>query len=572
MAKQPTDPSPSRTKTPTGIEGLDAITKGGIPRGRTTLIEGGPGCGKTVFALQTLVNGARRYNEPGIFVAFEETAEQIVANASTFGWNLPALQRQKLFFLDAQIGPDFLKAGTFDLGGLLAAVGAKAKQIGARRIVFDAIDVTLTMLNDPVLERREMYRLHAWLLDRKMTAVITSKAHGRNEEQPFGFMHFMVDCAFILKHRVVEGVAQRNVRILKYRGSGFEENEIPLVISTAGIEISGTAADRVPAPVSNKRVSSGIPRLDAMLGGGFHRGSAVLITGNPGTAKSTLCGAFTEAACQRGERVLFVNFDVDGSEAVRNMQSVHIHLGAHVETGLLAMVSARSLAASAEIQLIRIRNLAKAHRARAVVIDPVSALSKPGNEQAAHSVTERLVDWAKAAGLILFCSSLSGSNSGEGEATPLQVSTMADTWIHLSYVVKAGERNRALTIIKSRGTQHSNQVRELILSSGGITLADVYTAGGEVLMGTLRWEKEEAERRAQDEVELAAQHEHARLLAEEAQLEARIRSMQAELDVKRIEKGLVARNASTRTDHRQRSLRRVETLRGADELNGSQDQ
>ena len=299
--------------------------------------------------------------------------------------------------------------------------------------------------------------------------------------------------------------------------------------------------------MTNERVSSGVERLDTMLGGGYYRGASVLITGFPGTAKTTLSGAFAEAACRRGERTMFVSFDSDGTEVIRNLASVGIRLDRYVKSGLLRMVSARTITGSAETYLVRIKALAKEHNARCLVIDPVSTLSKSGNELTAHSVAERLIDWSKADGITLVCTSLLDEMTGQTEGgSPLQISTLADTWIHLNYLVQAGERNRGMSIIKSRGTAHSNQVRELILSDAGVTLADIYTAGGEVLMGTLRWEKESAERVANEVAEVAGKLKRVSLDAEEAELEVRVKSLQTELVAKQVEKTLLARTTESR--------------------------
>ena len=284
------------SKTPTGITGLDEITGGGLPRGRTTLVVGGPGSGKTILGLQFLVHGAQHRKEPGIFVAFEETSKRIVANAESFGWKLAELRKRKLFFLDAQPTPDLIQSGNFDLSGMLAALGAQATQMHARRIVFDALDIVLARLPDPAAKRREVYRLHEWLMARGLTGLITAKAGGDEassiSQQQFGFMQFMVDCAVILNHSVVQGVSQRNLRVQKYRGSSFDENESPFLISKTGLEVADAPTlGRVHATVSNERVSSGVERLDTMLGDGYYRGASVLITGFPGTAKTTLSGA-----------------------------------------------------------------------------------------------------------------------------------------------------------------------------------------------------------------------------------------------------------------------------------------
>jgi circadian clock protein KaiC len=556
-------------KAPTGIAGLDQITGGGWPRGYVTLIEGGPGSGKTVLAMQTLVNGARHFNEPGIFVAFEESSHRIIANAAKFGWDLPTLQRKKLFFLDAHPKADLILSGNFDLSGMLAALSAKAEDMGAKRIVFDAVDMVLTLLNDPQIERREVFRLHEWLLAQELTAIITCK---RNDDgliqAPFGFMQFMVDCAVILKHDIVQSVSQRSLRVLKYRGSAFEENESPFLIGQAGVEVADTwLLDRTTGPVSNKRISCGVQRLDTVLGGGYYQGSSVLITGAPGTAKSTLGGAFAEAACARGDRTLIVSYDTSSTQFIRNLTSVNIRLERFVKSGMLRVASARTVVASAEIHLMRIKSLALEQRARCVVIDPASALSKMGNTHTAHSVAERLLDWAKSSGITLLCTSLLDTPLPSNEASPLQISTLADTWIHLSYLVNAGERNRCLSVIKSRGTAHSNQVRELVLSYKGVTLTDAYAAGGEVLMGTLRWEKERAEQIAREEKSSAAKQKETKLAAEEIELQSRLASLQKEIEAKRTERLLLNRIVSASQKENTLNRLRVRELRGADAPN-----
>jgi circadian clock protein KaiC len=557
-------------KAPTGILGFDEITGGGLPRGRTTLLVGGPGSGKTILALQFLVHGARKCKEPGIFVAFEETSKRIVGNAESFGWKLTELAQKKLYFLDAQPTPDLVQSGNFDLSGMLAALGAQADAMGARRIVFDALDIVLALLPDGAARRREVYRLHEWLLARELTGVITAKAGGDDAstiiQQPFGFMQFMVECAVILSHSVVMGVSQRNLRVQKYRGSAFDENESPFLIGASGVEVAAAPMlGHTRLKVSTERVSSGVKRLDTMLGGGYYRGAAVLITGFPGTAKTTLSGAFAEAACRRGERTLFVSFDSDANEVIRDLGSVGIRLARHVKGGRLRMASARTISGSAETYLMRIKTLANEHKARCLVIDPVSTWSKSGNDSSAHSVAERLIDWSKAEGITLLCTSLLDEMASQEQGgSSQQISTLADTWIHLNYLVQAGERNRGLAIIKSRGTAHSNQVRELILSDAGVTLTDTYTAGGEVLMGTMRWEKEGAERVAHEVTEVAGKLKRVRLDAEEAELEVRMKSLRVELEAKQVEKALLARTTEIRKGELSRGLTRMGELRGAD--------
>ncbi|MEO7477867.1 MAG: ATPase domain-containing protein, partial [Lysobacteraceae bacterium] len=472
---------------------------------------------------------------------------------------------------DTWIQLDYLvQSGSFDLGGMLAVLEAKCSEMSARRIVFDALDIVLSLLPDEASKRREVYRLHAWLLDHGLTAIITAKAGGEvtapDGEQPFGFMQFMVDCSVVLNHCLIQGVSQRNLRVQKYRGSSFDENESPFLIGRNGFEVVvARPLGRGMQKVSKERVSSGVERLDTMLGGGYYRGATVLITGFPGTAKTTLSGAFAEAACVRGERTLFVSFDADSNEVIRDLGSVGISLDRHVESGTLRMISARSVTGSAESYLVRIKTLAAELGARCVVIDPVSTWTKASNGKSAHSVAERLIDWSKSEGITLLCTSLLDELSHREEAiSSLQISTLADTWIQLDYLVQAGERNRGLAIIKSRGTSHSNQVRELILSDTGITLADIYTAGGEVLMGTLRWEKESAERVAVEQGEVAAKLKRVRLDAEEAELEVRVKSLQIELVAKQVEKALLTRTTASHEHEITRGESRLRELRGAD--------
>jgi circadian clock protein KaiC len=380
-------------------------------------------------------------------------------------------------------------------------------------------------------------------------------------------MQFMVDCAVVLNHDVVKGVSQRTLRVVKYRGSPHTENTSPFLIGDAGLEVTGAPVmARIEVPIPTNRVSSGVKRLDTMLGGGYYRGASVLITGFPGTAKSTLAGTFVEAACRRGENTLFVRFDSDANEEVRNLASVGIRLKRFVKNGRLRLYSARSITGSAETHLMKIKKAAKEHGARCLVIDPVSALFGAGVDGTARSVAERLVDWTKSEGITLLCTSLlnEGRSSIQAEGTSLEISTLSDTWIHLNYLVNAGERNRGLSIIKSRGTHHSNQVRELVLSDKGVTLADAYTASGEVLMGTLRWEKERAELLEQQEAEAMAKQKQGILDTEEAELEARLHVAQRQLDVKRAEKQAMTRLGLRRAEDLTHGRSRLHVLRGAD--------
>jgi circadian clock protein KaiC len=533
--------APQLTKAATGIRGFDELSGGGLPRNRTSLIIGGPGTGKTVFALQTLANAARERKQPGIFVAFEENADQIFTNAAQFDWQLPTLGGHALFFLNARLSPTVVQSGDFELTGMLAILEAKKQELGARWIVFDGIDVLLALLQNPAGEMREIYRLRDWLARNDLTGIITTKTNGdASTVVNYGFMQFMVDCVIRLDRRLEEGVPVRRLEITKYRGSNFLAGEFPLSFGPHGMEVAAPLIAEMHQPASGERVSTGFAGLDAMLGGGLFRGSSTLITGAPGTSKTTLAGQFADSACRRGERTLYVSFDEGGERVVRNLTSVGIHLEQHVKSGLLHMYSGRTDTINPEEHLVRIATLLRTHQPRCVVIDPLSAIAKIGALRSARATGNRLIYLLRDLHITTCITALVDGADPQAEATELQISTVADSWIHLSYVVNAGERNRALTIVKSRGTQHSNQVRELTLSATGLALTEVYASGGEVLMGTLRWEKEgeETARKLRQRAEFA--HRKRDLQFTEADIAARISALQLDLERRRAELALYA--------------------------------
>jgi len=531
-----------------------------LPRQRTSLLIGGPGVGKTVFALQCLVNAVRRSRARGIFVAFEESPRQIIANGATFDWGLTRLAEKEVFFLDAHLSPTLVKAGDFDLGGMLAMLAAKKQELGAQWIVFDGIDVLLTLLQNPAAEMREIYRVRDWLADNALTAILTAKLEsGTSEALHYGFLQFMVDCVVRFERRQEERVCAQTIQITKYRGSGFAAAEFPMSFGRSGIEVGATEPAEIVREASSERISAGFTRLDAMLGGGVFRGSSTLVSGVPGTSKTTLAGTFAQAACRRGERTLFVSYDEAADEIARNLSSVGIQLKAYIKSGLLRMYSARTDGVSAEEHLLKLRSLVREFQPRCMVIDPLTAIAKAGGLSAARTVANRLIYMVKDAGISLMVTALSESDDPRAESTDLQISTVADTWIHLSYLVRSGERNRALTIIKSRGTAHSNQVRELVLSKSGPTLTDVYSAGGEVLMGTLRWEKEAEENSRMIRQRAEFEQKRRELEFAEAKTSAQVKAMQLDLQRQREALALYSGENEVRTvssSERENELRR----------------
>ncbi|HSG88961.1 MAG TPA: circadian clock protein KaiC [Pseudomonadales bacterium] len=477
-------------KIASGIPGFDSLSHGGLPAARVTVLRGEPGAGKTVFALQHLCSGTRA-GDSGLFVSFEERPSNLEQLATSFGWGA-TLERDApagVRVIDARPQAHAEISGDFDLSGLLAIVDQHIRD-GVRRVVFDGLDGLLQLLGAPTSERREFTRLYQWAEAQEVSCLITTRRVGAHASEASAdraeMLEFLSDCVIDLHHRSKGASAIRELRISKYRGSAHASEHHPVLIGDDGMLVGRILDQPFDHPVSTERISTGIPRLDTMLGDGVYRGTCVLLSGAPGTAKTTISGAFAAAACARGERVLLVSFDEAPAQIQRNLKGVGLDLTAPEEAGLLKLASHRAISASAEARYDGMRQLIEAHDPALVIIDPLNALLDQPDYDV--DVGRRLIDFVKERGATLVATALIGSDKVEG--TPVHVSTIADTWIHLSFNILGGERNRALTVIKSRGSSHSNQVRELILSAAGITLADVYTAGGEVLMGTARMERE----------------------------------------------------------------------------------
>ena len=546
------------TKAPTGIEGFDAITGGGLPQGRTCIVMGGPGSGKTVFALQTLINGARLYGESGIFVAFEENSRSVIANAASFGWDLA--DQDKLLFMDAGMSPDVVQTGRFDVSGLLSGIRSRFTEKHATRIVFDSIDVLLSLLDDPFTERQELYRIQDWLAANDVTGIVTTRGY-RSDLSIVGgndFLEFMADCVVRLDQHVTGGIAHRDLRVAKYRGSPVYEGVFPLIIGAGGIEVAAPVPNEMRFPACSERVSAGVERLDTMLEGGYLRGSTVLVTGSPGTAKSTLAAAFAHACAGRGERCLYVSFDESSSEIIRNMSSISLDLAAAVADGKLLFHSMQTGALNGEQHLLHIKALIGQYQPRCLVIDPLSAILRSQAPDVIMDVPLRLINFTKTEGITMLSTSLV-ANSESPEGTEMNVSTIADTWIHLSFKVQMGERNRLLSIVKAR---------ELILSRDGITLSDVFVAGGEVLLGTLRWEKEEAVRREAALARAGLLKKERELSLAEAEVCSRIELLKRELELRRLENEALTEEMALREVQRDTSTVEIGRLRGVDQAGG----
>jgi circadian clock protein KaiC len=519
----------SLPKASTGIVGLDEITRGGIPRGRTTLVVGGPGCGKTVVALQFAVTGAIA-GERGIFVSFEESQERVTANAATFGWNLAAMHPSNLYVHGAQLSAEDVRVGNYEISALLASMEALARKMGASRIVFDAVDVLLSVMSDTAAERNEFFRLQEWLNRSGLTAVITAKRVPTDLDlDRYAFLQYMADCVIELGQNATGPSTVRHVQVRKFRGSAYSPSQFPLGFGRHGAEVAAPIPPPERLAATTRRVSTGIPRLDAMLDGGYYAGSSVLISGSPGTAKSTLASLFISESCARGEKSLYVTFDESAQDVVRNMRSVNIDLQQHIDSGVLKIIAPPADGAGTEECLLDIIRILDDHDPRSLVLDPLSSLANPAGNLGAGSLAVRLIRVAKQRGILLVCTCLLGGAAPLSEGTPIDVSSIADTWIHLTYAIGGGERNRAMTIVKARGSDHSNQVRELILTREGVDIADVYIEGGDVLLGTARWERAVANQLEEERYAAAIAHRERELQMTIQEIDSQIKALQERL-------------------------------------------
>jgi circadian clock protein KaiC len=480
-------------KTPTGISGLDEITGGGLPRGRPTLICGPAGCGKTLFAIEFLVRGITEFNEPGVFVAFEESIDDLIANVASLGWDLAKAEADGQLVIDHVhvVRGEMEEVGDWDLDGLFLRLGAAIDSVGAKRVVIDTIETLFGVFSNTAVLRSELQRLFGWLKERGVTAVITGE-RGDGTLTRHGIEEYVSDCVIVLDHRVTEQASTRRLRILKYRGSLHGTNEYPFLIGETGISVLPITSAIVARAVSSERVSTGVPRLDTMLGGGgFYRGSTVLVNGTAGTGKSTLAAQFCEASCRRGERAMYFAFEETEAEIVRNMSTVGIDLRQWVAAGLLQFQCVRPRLLGLEAHLFWKQKCVGEFNPAVVVMDPVSDLLRIGTGCDVSAMLTRTVDFLKARGITTMMTSLNADS--EPSRTDGQISSLADTWLLVKTIEGNGELNRILYVLKSRGMAHSNQIREFLLTSQGIELSDVYVGPQGVLTGSARQAREAKE-------------------------------------------------------------------------------
>ncbi len=519
-------------KCPTGIQGLDEVTEGGLPLGRPTLVCGGAGCGKTLLAMEFILRGIQDFDEPGVFMSFEETAEELATNVASLGFDVDRLIRRKKMAIDyVRIErSEIEETGEYDLEGLFVRLGSMIDSIGAKRVALDTIEALFSGLSNEAILRAEMRRLFRWLKDRKITTLITGE-QGERRLTRYGLEEYVSDCVIFLDHRVHNQVATRRLRIIKYRGSKHGTNEYPTLIDEQGLSVLPISSLGLDYPVSSERVPTGIPRLDTMMGAkGFYRGSSILISGTAGTGKSSLAGTFADSVCRRGEKCMYFSFEESADQIMRNMNSIGLDLRRWARKGLLEFHSSRPTLYGLEMHLAFVHKLVSAFGPAAVVMDPVTNMTSIGESEEIKSMLTRLIDFLKNAGITsLFTSlTLAGNSLEQSEA---RISSLMDTWLLVRMMESYGERNRLLYVLKSRGMAHSNQMREFILTDNGIKLLDVYVGPGTVLTGSARLMQEAKDRSSTLEGKRAATRRLRDLRRDRSALEAQMEDLKARIGV-----------------------------------------
>jgi circadian clock protein KaiC len=550
-------------KSLTGITGFDQVTNGGLPKGRPTIVCGGPGCGKTMFAMEFLVRGATQFNEPGVLITFEETGDEMTKNVASLGFDLKALVARKKLVMDyVKIEPaEIQETGAYDLEGLFVRLQYAVDSIGAKRIVLDTVEAVFSGFSNAGLLRAEIRRLFRWLKDRGLTTVVTAE-RGDGSLTRYGLEEYVSDCVIFLDHRVTDQVSTRRMRIIKYRGTSHGADEYPFLIDDRGFSVLPSTSMKLNHPVSNQRISSGVPDLDAMLEGkGFYKGTSVLVSGTAGSGKSSLGASLVARSCSDGRRSLYVAFEESPSQAARNMRSIGIDLQRHMKSGLLRFEAWRPTQSGLEMHLLRIHKLIEEFNPDVVVIDPVSNLMM-GNVHEVNSMLMRLMDFLKTKQITAMFTSLTEGSRKEFEQTEVGISSLIDTWILLRDIELNGERNRCIYVLKSRGMAHSNQVREFVMSSNGIRLLPVYIGAGTVLTGSARLNQEAHEKA---EILVRQQTAEERTRARERRrkaVEAQIAALHLELADEETESSLFATEQLNKAERLAQDRVEMSALRG----------
>jgi circadian clock protein KaiC len=523
-------------KSPTGIQGLDEITEGGLPKGRPTLVCGGPGCGKTLLSMEFLVRGATEFNEPGVFFAFEETTNELKENVKSLGFDLDELVKQKKMYLSyVEVErSEIEETGEYDLEGLFIRLGHAIDSIGAKRVVLDTIESLFAGLDNTAILRAELRRLFHWLKEKGVTAIITGE-RGEGLLTRQGLEEYVSDCVILLDHRVMDQITTRRLRIVKYRGSTHGTNEYPYLIDKDGILVLPITSLKLDHDVSNDRISTGIERLDTMLSGkGYFKGSTVLASGNAGTGKTSIASLFANAACARGERCLYFAFEESPKQIIRNMKSIDVNLEQWEKKGLLRFHAARPTLQGLEMHLVTMHKAINEFKPAIVIIDPITNLISAGTTNDVKAMLTRLIDYLKMNQITaLFTALIHGGNLNQ--ATNEAISSLVDTWLLVKDIEFNGERNRAIHILKSRGMAHSNQVREFLVTTEGINLVDVYTGAEGMLTGSARIAQEmknKADLAAKEQKLLLKKREHER---KRRTIELQIESLQTQIAIEEEE-------------------------------------
>jgi circadian clock protein KaiC len=554
-------------KSPTGIKGFDEITGGGLPTGRPSLVCGPAGAGKSLFALQFLVNGVTRYGEPGVFLSFEESRAEVVANVGSLGFDLDGLERDGRLLVDAlTMEPQTVQTGEFDLEALMVRVAWAVEKVGAKRVAIDNVEALFATFDRPALVRSELRRLFRWFKDQELTTVISGE-RGEGTLTRHGIEEYLSDCVVVLDDRVVQDVATRRLRVVKYRGSTHGRNEYPFLIGADGFEVLPITSLGLSQRVSSERVSTGVAGLDEMLGGhGVFRGSGVLVSGSSGTGKTTIAASFADAACRRGESVLFFSFEESESQIYRNMASVGLDLAGWVERGLLHFQCERSTTFGLEGHLAMMQRLIQMFAPALVVIDPVSSLARGATAFDVSAMLMRQVYYLKAAGITAVMTVL--NEEGGLEQAIINISSLVDTSLEVVMLSAFGERNRGLYVLKSRGMAHSNQIREFLLSDTGVDVVPVVVGTEGVLTGSARIAAESAERATAQGLTLESEELARALERRRESVESHVATLQADFAAEerltqRLIKASKQRQEAFRADRLAQGRRR--TVRAPDD-------